>query len=118
MCETGVRCISKDPLDCRGGVDHENGPSGEEKETVYLQNRILYIIYVIYTIYIYIYIYMVLHQGRQRFLKKIQDMGKIPHDSILMTADVVGLYPSIPHNAGLKALRDALDSQIAVNCLV
>ena len=26
-----------------------------------------------------------------------------------MTADVVGLYPSIPHNAGLKALKDALD---------
>ena len=26
-----------------------------------------------------------------------------------MTADVVGLYPSIPHNAGLKALKDAFD---------
>ena len=26
-----------------------------------------------------------------------------------MTADVVGFYPSIPHNAGLKALKDALD---------
>ena len=26
-----------------------------------------------------------------------------------MTADVVGLYPSIPHNTGLKALKDALD---------
>ena len=24
-------------------------------------------------------------------------------DSILVTADVVGLYPSIPHEAGLKA---------------
>ena len=36
-------------------------------------------------------------------------MGKIPQDSILVTADVVGLYPSIPHNAGLKALKDALD---------
>ena len=52
---------------------------------------------------------MVLHQGRQRFLKKIQNMRKIPQDSILMTTDVVGLYPSIPHNTGLKALRDALD---------
>ena len=36
-------------------------------------------------------------------------MGKIPQDSILVTADVVGLYPSIPHNAGLKALKGALD---------
>ena len=26
-----------------------------------------------------------------------------------MIANVVGLYPSIPHNAGLKALKDALD---------
>ena len=26
-----------------------------------------------------------------------------------MTAGLVGLYPSIPHNAGLKALKDALD---------
>ena len=43
------------------------------------------------------------------FLKKIQNMGKIPQDSILVTADVVGLYPSIPHNAGLRGLKDALD---------
>ena len=43
------------------------------------------------------------------FLKKVQNMGKIPQDSILVTADVVGLYPGILHNAGLKALKDALD---------
>ena len=36
-------------------------------------------------------------------------MGNIPQDSILVTADVVGLYPSIPDNAGLEALKDALD---------
>ena len=28
-----------------------------------------------------------------------------------MTADVVGLYPSIPHKAGLKALKNALDKR-------
>ena len=43
------------------------------------------------------------------FLKKVQNMGKIPQDSVLVTADVVDLYPSMPHNAGLKALKDALD---------
>ena len=43
------------------------------------------------------------------FSKKVQNMGKIPQDSILVTADVVGLYPSIPHNAGQKAVKDALD---------
>ena len=36
-------------------------------------------------------------------------MGKNRQDSILVTADVVGLYPSIPHNTGLKALKGALD---------
>ena len=52
---------------------------------------------------------MVLHQGHRRFFKGNSKYGKIPQDSILVTADVVGLYPSMPHNAGLKALKDALD---------
>ena len=36
-------------------------------------------------------------------------MEKIPQDSIMVTADVVGLYPSIPHNAGLDGLKDTFD---------
>ena len=36
-------------------------------------------------------------------------MGKIPQDCIFVTADVVGLDPIIPHNAGLEALKDRLD---------
>ena len=36
-------------------------------------------------------------------LKKVQNMGKIPQGSILVTADVVDSYPSIPHNASLKS---------------
>ena len=36
-------------------------------------------------------------------------MGKISQGSIFLTADKVSLYPSIPHNAGLKAFKDALD---------
>ena len=43
------------------------------------------------------------------YLKKVQNMGKSPQESLLVTVDVVGLYPSIPHNAGLKVLKDALD---------
>ena len=41
-------------------------------------------------------------------IKKTQN-GSIPENAILVTADVVGLYPSIPHKAGLKALREILD---------
>ena len=36
-------------------------------------------------------------------------MGKIPQNSILVTADVARFYRSIPHNAGLKALKDTLN---------
>ena len=42
------------------------------------------------------------------FLKKVKHLGQIPDGAILVTADVVGLYPSIPHKAGLEALRRTL----------
>ena len=51
---------------------------------------------------------MVLHQETEDFLKKVQNLGKIPQDSILVTAGVVSFYLNIPHNAGPKALKDAL----------
>ena len=44
------------------------------------------------------------------FIKKIMNIGAIPKDSNLVTADVVGLYPSIPHEARLKALEKALNN--------
>ena len=34
-----------------------------------------------------------------------------PENAILVTADVVGLYPSIPHQAGLNALKEALENK-------
>ena len=47
------------------------------------------------------------------FLKKMENIDSIPEDTLLVTADVVGLYPSIPHTAGLATLRDALDKREA-----
>ena len=38
-------------------------------------------------------------------------MGSIPDNAILVTADVTSLSPSIPHNIGLKALREVLDKR-------
>ena len=32
----------------------------------------------------------------------------------MVTADVVGLYPSIPHEVGLRALREALDKRAKI----
>ena len=43
------------------------------------------------------------------FIDKMKRIGKIPEGSFLVTADVVGLYPSIPHNEGISALKQKLE---------
>ena len=45
------------------------------------------------------------------FLRKLSDLGKLPENAILVTADVVGLYPSIPHADGLEALSGKLEER-------
>ena len=46
----------------------------------------------------------------QDFINKSHKLGKIPDNAILVIADEVSLYPSIPH-VGLRALKEALDKQ-------
>ena len=41
----------------------------------------------------------------------IKNVGNIPENAILVTADIVGLYSNIPHNAGLKALSNMLEAR-------
>ena len=43
------------------------------------------------------------------FLDKLKDLGEVPEGAILVTADVIGLYPSIPHTEGLEVLRKQYD---------
>ena len=43
------------------------------------------------------------------FLKKLSSLPNLPDDIVLCTIDVVGLYPNIPHEEGLSALRKRLD---------
>ena len=50
-------------------------------------------------------------KNSQDFINKSQKLGKIPDNGILVTADVVSLYPSIPYNVGLRALIEALDKR-------
>ena len=49
-------------------------------------------------------------------------IGKVPEGSFLVIADVVGLYPSIPHKKGILALKSKLEKQtsskISTNDLV
>ena len=44
-------------------------------------------------------------------MKKVNNLVSIPENVILVTADGVGLYPSIPHEVGLRALREGLDKR-------
>ena len=45
------------------------------------------------------------------FISKIKSLQNIPEGAILVSADVVGLFPSIPHKAELKAREKALDNR-------
>ena len=47
----------------------------------------------------------------QHFLEKIKTIVSVPENAILFTADVVGLYPNIPHQTGLKALKPTLEKR-------
>ena len=51
----------------------------------------------VYVLYIYIYLYVYIHISKN-----------IPDNALLVTADVVGLYPSIPHKAWLRSLKEVL----------
>ena len=45
------------------------------------------------------------------FINKSPKLGKIIDYAILVTAVVVGLYPRIPHNFGVSALKESLDKR-------
>ena len=49
------------------------------------------------------------------FIKKMKNLKDIPQGTLLVTADVIGLYPSILHEAGLKAIKEALDKRENIN---
>ena len=43
------------------------------------------------------------------FLKRINDIGEIPSGSLLVTFNVVGLYPHIPHEEGIETMKKYLN---------
>ena len=45
------------------------------------------------------------------FLRKLNDLDELPEDFLFVTVDVVGLYPNIPHEDGLQALKEALEKR-------
>ena len=48
------------------------------------------------------------------FIETIKMVNNISDDVILATADVVGLYPSIPDELDLKALEEALEKRESI----
>ena len=61
-------------------------------------------------------------QDTNDFLKNIANLPPLPDDLILCAIDAVGLYPNIPHEKGLIAIRKALDTRkdktISTNSLI
>ena len=45
------------------------------------------------------------------FLRKLNELSKLPENAILVTTDVAGLYSSIPHADGLEALLVMLEER-------
>ena len=43
------------------------------------------------------------------FLCKLEQLGNIPGNAILRSMDVVELYPHIPHEEGLRSLKEVLE---------
>ena len=48
-------------------------------------------------------------------LFKLNNLGKIPENACLVTADVVRLYPSIPHDEGLEVLSKQLNARSIIS---
>ena len=48
-------------------------------------------------------------RGTGDFLKELKELGCVPQNELLLTGDLAGLYPSIPHLDGLEALSIKLD---------
>ena len=45
------------------------------------------------------------------FINKLSDLGNLPNDVIHVTLDVSSLYTNIPHNQGIDACRNLLDTR-------
>ena len=45
------------------------------------------------------------------FISKIKRIDSVPEEALLVTADVMGLYPSITHKMGLGVIKQALNKR-------
>ena len=45
------------------------------------------------------------------FVNRIQDLSDLPESSILVSFDIVGLYPHIPHEEGIETMAEYLETR-------
>ena len=45
-----------------------------------------------------------------KFLSNLKNLKKVPNNAIVVTAGIVGLHPSNPHDEGLEVLGKHLDN--------
>ena len=74
----------------------------------YIENISLFLDFHLQPIAIKVKLYI---KDTNDFLKKLRSLTNLPGNSLLCTMDVVGLYPNIPHDEGLSALRKRLNER-------
>ena len=61
-------------------------------------------------------------KGNNNFSRKLNVLPSLPEDIISFPIDFVGLYPNIPHENGLVAMRKELDARedntVSTDCLI
>ena len=50
-------------------------------------------------------------------LERIKNIRSTPDNAMLITADVVGLHPNIPHSVGLNYLKKPLKTELTNKCI-
>ena len=53
----------------------------------------------------------ILQKNTSDLSENLKNLGNILSNTMLVTPDVVGLYPCIPHDAGLQALYERLEER-------
>ena len=98
IIETYLSSLEEKLLDNDIPKDKSNNLSKEERDTLYSFKKVEKVEKVKKAKKVESWI-----KDTNHFPKKLKELGSLPKSAILCTADVVGLYPNIPHEEGLAS---------------